>query len=102
MELHFHSMSAWEPQDIFTQHIPFILQNVLRTGVSLNENNNLRFFWKLETKAKQAAGPRVPEHAAPHAIPGTREQSAAPDSHSLVGRGDTGRVQVRGRYSNSL
>lgn len=52
----------------------------------------------------QVAGPRVPTHmhAAPHAIPGIRAQSAAPDSHSLAGRGDTGRAQVRGQNSNSL
>lgn len=68
---------------------------------SLNGGNNPRFLQELEAKDKQAAGPRVPEHTAPQAIPGTREQSAAPDSHSLAGTGDTGRVQVRGQNSNS-
>lgn len=53
-------------------------------------------------KAKPAAGTRVPEHSALHVIPGIRERSAAPDSHSLAGRGDTGRVQVKGLNSNSL
>lgn len=65
-------------------------------------SNKPKLLWELQTKAKQAAGARVPEPAPPHPIPGTREQSAAPDSHSLVGRGDTGRVQVRGPNSNSL
>lgn len=51
---------------------------------------------------KQAMGTWVPELVASHAVPGIREQSAAPGSHSLADRGDTGRVQAKGQNSDSL
>lgn len=63
--------------------------------------NNPRFFLGLEAKAKQVTGACFPERVAPQSIPGTREQSAAPDSHSQAGRGDIGRVQVMGQDANS-